>query len=187
MANFDSVVTSQNQAFSTIQGIATDAMDSLKAISLALNVDSPSFPIDSLDYDPGQPDKIVIDTGSVKIEKIISDIDGWIKKLSNVKSPEFPDAPSQGMLNHEVWDEVFMNDMKDNLNKYIQTMGIPDKIYQDSIFNEEYERNLQTLNDLFELADAKLGARGFSYTNDYGNSLKIDAQQKYQFDNMAIV
>ena len=86
------------------------------------------------------------------------------------------------MSNHKIWQDAFANKIEGSLSAYVSSMGIPDKIYQDAIFEEDKQRKLQTLNDLYELADAKTGARGFTYPNDHGTILKLDAQQKYQFD-----
>jgi len=67
--------------------------------------------------------------------------------------------PDFQMSNHKEWVDAFADKIETSLSSYIDSMGIPDKSYQDAIFNESYDRNLQTLNVLLELADAKTGSR----------------------------
>jgi hypothetical protein len=180
MADFDSVFNAQNEARNEVWDKAFNAIDWLTSASgtdysLGLLKDR------ELAYDPGQPEKILLDS-PIDLVGLFQKIDEFIDGIKNIAPPVFPDAPNFFMLNHEVWEEQFMDDIKASLWAYIQSMGIPDASYQNAIFNEDYERNLLVLNDLYNLADAKTGARGFSYPNDWGGALKIDAQVKYQYD-----
>jgi len=184
MADITGIVT---EAYQEIYNIAQNAFSNLTLASAGGYVDQTAAPFDqgTLEFDPGQPN-IVRFTSPISIDEIIRTIDTYIAKLSLITPPTFPEAPNMNMQDHEVWVSTLTTKMKSNLSSYIDSMGIPDVTYQNSIFNEELERNLQTLNDIYDLADAKTGARGFTYTNDFGNSLKIDAQQKYQFDRTQV-
>lgn len=90
------------------------------------------------------------------------------------------------MLKTKVWSDSFANQIENSLSNYLSTLGVPAVEFQSAIFNESVERNLQTLNDLLDLAEAKTGARGFTYPNSMTTILKLDAQQKWQFDRNQI-
>jgi hypothetical protein len=184
MADITSAVT---DAYQDIYDIAHSAFSNLTLASAGGYVDQTAAPFDqtTLKFDPGAPNTITY-VSPISIENLLNLIDYYIGQLSSITPPVFPDAPNMTMQDHEVWVSTLTTKMKSNLSAYIDSMGIPDVTYQNAIFNEEFERNLQTLNDLYDLADAKTGARGFTYINDFGNSLKIDAQQKYQFDRTQI-
>jgi hypothetical protein len=181
------ITATVSEAYQDIYGIAKDAFSNLTLASGGGYVNNEPAPFDqsTLEFDPGQPNTIKF-ISPVQIDALLQKIDFYIGKLSLITAPTFPPAPNMTMQDHEVWVSTLTTKMKSNLSDYIDSMGIPDVTYQNSIFNEEYERNLQTLNDIYDLADAKTGARGFTYTNDFGTSLKIDAQQKYQFDRTQI-
>jgi len=183
----DNIIDAVENSYGDIFDIAKEAFSSLTLASAGGYVDQIAAPFNqgTLQFDPGAPNTITF-VSPIQIENIIQTIDNYIDKLSLIKAPVFPNAPNMTMQDHEVWVSTLTAKMKSNLSSYIDSMGIPDVAYQNAIFNEEFERNLQTLNDLYDLADAKTGARGFTYTNDFGNSLKIDAQQKYQFDRTQI-
>lgn len=53
---------------------------------------------------------------------------------------------------------------------------------QDSIFNSDSERKLQTLNDSLNLVNAGMGARGFRLPNSMLTGARNEIIQKYQFD-----
>ena len=184
MADLQAEVTS---AYSDIVKISTEAFDNLKNAATGgfVDVSPAAFNLASLKFDPGAPDSIIF-KNPIDLATILTSIDSYIVKIGNVPAPVFPDTPDMQMKDHEVWSSTLATSMKSNIQGYITSMGIPDVSYQNAIFNEEYDRNLQTLNDVFDLADAKVGARGFSYSNDFGNGLKIDAQQKYQFDKTQV-
>ena len=185
MGTLDTVVSARNSAYDKIWDIAQGALNDLAASSR--NSSAPTYYGSAeLHFDPGIPAQIKFLAGTVDPSSIITKIDGYIGNLSNIQPPVFPDAPSFTMEDHQLWNDTFADKIKTSLSDYVTSMGVPDVAYQNAIFNEEYERNLQTLNDLYDLADAKTGAKGFSYTNDYGNGLKIDAQVKYQFDKTQV-
>ena len=181
MADKSDVQKAQLESYDKIWAIASQALTSLWGSSWSwLN------PAEgALKYEPGVPDIIKM-SSAFDIKSVYDDIDKYANQLKAVKMPVLPNAPESVMLATQVWEDDFAEQLKQSLSAYVISMGIPDIAYQNAIFNEEYDRNLQTLNDLYDLADAKTGAKGFTYTNDFGNSLKLDAQQKYQFDKMQI-
>lgn len=119
-------------------------------------------------------------------DSIIAEIEALTTQISAVTFNPPTNVPNFQMEDHKIWKDALADQIETSISSYITTMGIPDKSYQDAIFNESFDRNLQSLNDLYNLADAKVGARGFTYTNDQGTILKLDAQQKYQFDRNQI-
>ena len=181
------ITTTVTEAYQDIYDIAKESFEDLKRAAASGYIDnSPAvFNQTTLKFDPGTPNTIKFLT-PIDIEELLRLIDYYIGRLALIKAPVFPEAPNMIMQDHEVWVSTLTTKMKASLSSYIDSMGIPDVAYQNAIFNEEFERNLQTLNDLYDLADAKTGARGFTYINDFGNSLKIDAQQKYQFDRTQV-
>ena len=52
---------------------------------------------------------------------------------------------------------------------------------QSAVFNSGYERNLQTLNDTFDLAGARAGAKGQRYVNSMVKALQAQAMTTYQY------
>jgi hypothetical protein len=187
MASFDTVYASQDAAYKLIWDKAQDAMKDLKNASAGGYIDSnpAGFDLNTLKYDPGKPEEILLKL-PFNIEPLFQKIDDYIVQIKNVKAPIIPDAPNFQMQDHQIWSDPFAEKIKTSLSSYIDTMGIPDVTYQNAIFNEDFERNRSILNDQYDLADAKTGARGFTYTNDYGNGLKIDAQVKYQYDRTQV-
>jgi len=190
MADFDTVYQAQNAAYAEIWDTAQSALDALDAAAKYVSIQPADViairDMQTLEFDPGAPDKILLNQGPIALDDILRDVDYWISKLEKITPPTFPNNVNVKMEDHEIWDDAFADQIKGSLSNYITTMGIPDVAYQNSIFNEDYERNLVILNDLYELADAKTGARGFTYTNDFANSLKLDAQVKYQYDRTQV-
>lgn len=190
MADFDAVYTKQNEGFDAIWNIVQTALDDLKEASaggyfFGLNAEPDPYYESSAVFDPEAPNQLLVKL-PFDIEPLFVQIDGYIQRIANIQAPTFPDMPTVTMQDHEIWNEGFMDNLKTSLWDYVVSMGIPDKSYQDAIFNEDLERNVLILNDAFELADAKTGARGFTYPNDWGNSLKLDAQIKYTYDRTQV-
>jgi hypothetical protein len=191
MSNYTTGFTAQDAAYKEIWDIAQDAFYTLKTAGAGGYVDnSPADPADmqtlaTLEFDPGAPKLISINAGPIGLDAILSNVDEWISRIESIQAPVFPTNNTQ-MEDHQMWSDSFAEQIKSSLSDYITSMGIPDITYQNAIFNEDFERNLVILNDLYDLADAKTGARGFTYTNAYGNALKLDAQVKYQYDRTQV-
>lgn len=181
MASFDDVVQARNKAYDDIWDIAQGALSTLKSSSFNYSYANMET-LAGLRFDPGVPGEIKFLAGAVDPSSIIDKIDSYIQQLDKIQAPQFPNSTVFQMEDHQMWSDPFFDQIKSSLSSYISSMGIPDASYSNAIFNEEYERNLQTLNDMLDLADAKTGARGFSYPNDFGIALKIEAMSKYQFD-----
>ena len=122
----------------------------------------------------------------IAADSIIDIIMGMVANINAVTYVPPVSLPNFQMEDHKIWQDALADKIEAGLSDYIDTMGIPNAAYQNAIFNESYDRNLQVLNDLTELADAKTGARGFTYPNSMTTVLKLDAQQKYQFDRSQV-
>ena len=187
MADFSSVYASQNQGYQTVWQAAQAALNNVNTSSLWSAAPVTYTP--TTVYDPGA---ITPQVNKVSFQDIlntfgiIQSLNANIAQIQKITLPPLPDMPSFQMKNTVQWQDTFATQIQNSLSGYLTTMGIPDATYTNAIFKEDYDRNLQTLNDEFDLADAKTGARGFTYPNDYGNSLKIEAQAKYQFDKMQL-
>lgn len=95
-----------------------------------------------------------------------------------------------------VWNEASWGDLKTLLGQFNTTIlganaidtaigvlvGDTANRTQNAIYAADLERKQQTLRDLFSAASASAGSRGFNYPNSMVTALKLDAQQKYQFD-----
>lgn len=120
---------------------------------------------------------------SNKISSIISLVDGLVNQINQIKyTPPAMISQTFRMEDHAIWKSSLAAKIQDSLDTYLEDGGMPSIEFQNAIFNADKERKLQTLNDLYDLADAKIGARGFTYTNSQAIALKLDAQQKHQFD-----
>lgn len=117
------------------------------------------------------------------VDTYVSRIDDIARTISAIKyNPPNGFDPNFKMQDNYIWRGALSDSIKTELAAYLASDGIPTKEFQDAIFNTDIERKQQTLNDLYELADAKTGAKGFTYPNSMTTALKLDAQQKYQFD-----
>lgn len=166
--------------FDSLKAEAEDAIGDLK--TFATGAGAIFYGVDSWEgIDDLLPIKVITVTDSM-----IATVSALANKIGTVTYTPPPMITNFEMLDHKVWKDPLADQIEASISDYIISMGIPDKPYQDAIFNESYDRNLQVLNDLYELADAKVGARGFTYPNSMVTALKLDAQQKYQFDRNQI-
>jgi hypothetical protein len=115
-------------------------------------------------------------------DTMIAEVEALATEIGNIAYVPPTDIGPFQMIDHKVWKDALADQIEVSISTYISTLGIPEKAFQDAIFNESYERNQQTLNDMLDLADAKVGAKGFTYPNSMVTALKIEAMQKYQFD-----
>lgn len=127
---------------------------------------------------------IPLSTATDAMLKTVQDLATKIDKVKYI-APKGLD-PNFKMLDTKQWKSSFLESIQSNLSSYISSMGIPNSTYQNAIFNEDYDRKRQTLADLMGLADSKVGAKGFTYTNSQATVIKLDAQQKYQFDKSQV-
>lgn len=113
--------------------------------------------------------------------------------LNAIVVPTFAPLESAPSLN-PVWTEAFWVNLKallsesltacdaTNVDTLVTTLSSETERLQVALFAADRERKGQTLRDLYSAANATTGARGFSYPNSMTLALKLDAQQKYQFD-----
>lgn len=110
-------------------------------------------------------------------------------------APTLPSAPSLTGGTSAMWSETFWSNLKTKLTLFTDSITGADDIdsaidrlssdttkLQSALYAKEYERKTQTLRDLYSAADAATGAAGFSHPNSMSTALKLDAQQKFQFD-----
>lgn len=179
-ADVTSMLNGVKDAYAAAKSDADDAIASLKTYASAGL---------SATYDPAyEPlDRDIYPISTIKsVDDMLEIINGLADKIAGIQYVPPPPMPNFQMEDHKIWNDPFAEKIEEAMSDYLDTMGIPDKTFQDAIFNESYDRNLQTLHDLTELAEAKVGARGFTYPNSMVTILKLDAQQKYQFDRNQI-
>ena len=115
--------------------------------------------------------------------------------FTGISAPALPSAPSLAAGTSAMWSETFWTNLKTKLSAFTDNITGSDDIdsvvvkltsdtdkLQVALYAKEYERRTQTLRDLYSGADASSGAAGFSYPNSMTTALKLDAQQKFQFD-----
>jgi len=115
--------------------------------------------------------------------------------VAAVAAPALPSAPSLAGGTTAMWNETFWTGLKSKLTLFTDSITGSDDIdsavnrltsEQDrmtsALYAKEYERKTQTLRDLYSAADAATGAAGFTYPNSMTTAIRLDAQQKYQFD-----
>ena len=178
MAVTDLLATIESN-FDTLKASADDALAALK---LQAQWSAPNLTYGLGDTSVATTNEFIPIAIVNSVDDMIITVNNLAAKIDSINYNPPTELTSFEMLNHKVWSDVFADKIETSLSDYLTSMGIPDKSYQDAIFNEDYNRKLQTLNDLYDLADAKVGARGFTYNNDQSTALKLDAQQKYQFD-----
>jgi hypothetical protein len=110
-------------------------------------------------------------------------------------APALPSAPSVAAGTSSMWSETFWTNLKSKLTAFTDNITGADDIdtvvtkltadttkMQVALYAKDYERKTQTLRDLYSGAEASTGAAGFSFPNSMTTALKLDAQQKFQFD-----
>ena len=118
--------------------------------------------------------------------------------FTGLTAPSLGDLSTSGLLasgTTAMWNEGTWANLKTQLAQFTNfvansdsVLGTVSQLSSDAaaqhvaMYAEEYERKLQTLKDLFSAADASAGARGFSFPNSLNYALKIDAQQRFQFE-----
>jgi hypothetical protein len=182
MATVDEINSDVKSAYDLMKKEADTALTLLKTFS------SEQMPeVDYLEgrylYHPNFYIPIQKITGA---DDVISEINKLIPRIAAVSYVPPNNIPNFQMEDHKIWRDAFADKIESSLSSYLNSMGIPNASFQNAIFNESYDRNMQILNDNLDLADTKVGARGFTYPNDMVTSLKLDAQQKYTFDRTQV-
>lgn len=110
-------------------------------------------------------------------------------------APALPSTPTLDGATAPMWSETFWANLKTRLTTFTDSIVNADDVdtavtklageqtrMESALFYRDYERKSQALRDLYSAADASTGAAGFSYPNSMTVALKLDAQQKFQFD-----
>ncbi|OHD22878.1 MAG: hypothetical protein A2Y38_15875 [Spirochaetes bacterium GWB1_59_5] len=133
----------------------------------------------------------------------LSDADATIKSalaafdsaLDLIAVPTIGDAPDLSSYTAAKWNDsawtthkaliaAFVSDITsaDDLDTAVTKLTSDTTKLQNAMYAKDFERRSQVLRDLNSAADASTGAAGFSYPNSMTTALKLDAQQKFQFD-----
>lgn len=116
--------------------------------------------------------------------------------LAAIPAPSnLPAAPSLAGYTAPVWSDTFWTNLKNGLSAYLTNVTGSDDVdtlvtkltsettkLQVALYAADLERKQQALRDANSAANAATGARGFTFPNSMTVALKLDAQQKYQFD-----
>ena len=115
--------------------------------------------------------------------------------FSALVAPTLPSTVSLSGALAPMWNETFWSNLKSELAAFTSAITSSTSVdaavalltseqtqMESALFYRDYERKSQTLRDLYSAADVSTGARGFSYPTSMTTALKLDAQQKYQFD-----
>jgi len=115
--------------------------------------------------------------------------------LDLIVVPTIGDAPDLSSYTAAKWNDstwtthkaviaAFISDITsaDDLDTAVTKLTSDTTKLQNAMYAKDYERRTQVLRDLHSAADASTGAAGFTYPNSMTTALKLDAQQKFQFD-----
>lgn len=104
-------------------------------------------------------------------------------------------APNLSGYNAPIWSETYWTNLKTLLTDFTSTITSSDGVdttidkltnettqLQVALYAADRERKQQALRDSYSAADSSTGKKGFTYPNSMTVALKLDAQQKYQFD-----
>lgn len=103
--------------------------------------------------------------------------------LDDATEMQDPDA-SRVLHDSYVWTGNYMQMVQRAISSALNSggIGISDRL-QDAIFGKDRERRKQALSDALDMANAGLGARGFSLPTDYLLATRSELLQKYQWDD----
>ena len=178
----DTQVAEINKTYKELYDSVKEAIGELSAFSRGFTDVYYQFGQSNLQYVYADTDYIPIKAIKTA-DNMITTIKTLADKIGTIKYVPPPEIDGTfKMEKTRVWESDFANQISNSLSDYMTSMGIPAKEFQDAIFNEDYERKKIILEDLYDLADSKAGARGFTYPNSMITALKLDAQTKYQYD-----
>jgi len=129
-------------------------------------------------------------TGEVALLPTYTPID-----FTPVTIPTLPDAPSLTGGTTPLWNETYWSNLKTlitnftgsvtsstNLDTVITNLTTDQGKLNTAMYAADLERKQQALRDAYSAANSATGAKGFTFPNSMSNALKMDAQQKFQFD-----
>lgn len=168
-ADVTKIQTSNNSLFKEVKEKAFAAM--------ALLQDQAASMVEAATYDDhwsnsiDVPDVAIPTKLDINSLPTISEIMG---SIGNITADPFPVAPTSDELQKykkHVWESSQLDSIQAAVMDYISSMGMPDTIYQNAIFDAGKERLNRTLADQIDLIAAKTSADGFKYANGQTNAL----------------
>lgn len=113
-------------------------------------------------------------------------------------APSLITAPALGGYSAPQWSESFWANLKAGIDKFTGSItdqttlagvgGVLDMLTSDTekiqiaFYAEDLQRKQQVLRDLYSAANSQSGNKGFLFPQSMTTALKLDAQQKFQFD-----
>jgi len=176
MADISEIYGSNVSYFNDVKERAFSALERLESAALSAAFSKVTYS-DITVYDPGQLDKL--DISSLPS---VQDVMGTIQ---SIRPDQFPTAPSSDELSRykkHVWEGAQLDSIQTMLMSYVASMGMPDRAFQDAIFEADRERKQKTLQDALDLVAAQTSGRGFKYANGQTNAAMLDLMEKHQFD-----
>ena len=183
------VEATSTQTFITdVQNKATDAITNLKNIASGYIITTVNTP--TLAGGLGTYDNIP-DT-SLDIKTIL---DGLSAEWTTIAPPVIPSAPSLTGYTSPLWSETYWSNLKLLLTEFTSNITGSDdvdtvvtKLTSDTdklsvaMYQADLERKQQALRDVYSAAELNTANRGFLFPNSLTTALKLNAQQKFQFD-----
>jgi len=149
------------------------------------NYDALDFPVDT-PYGTTVPAAIF-----EKLDKTIDDIhdslDPFVANIQNVNADILSTLPNKVDVSdytQYTWDEAWWTTLKNKVQVFLDTTTslTETNAMQDAMYEKDLARRQYTLRDLYSAADVNTSAKGFLFPNSITTALKLDAQQKFQFD-----
>lgn len=114
----------------------------------------------------------------------------WTSVPSLIPAPTFADAKTPMWGVDSTWTslktgiDAFINNItgSDDIDSVLTKLTNDTTKYQVAFYAQDLERKQQVLRDLYSAANSSTGNKGFLFPNSMTTALKLDAQQKYQFD-----
>lgn len=134
----------------------------------------------------GTAPTINADTYQNNISGYLTDMDSYITSIEAISSPSFVgvDAPNLSTYNQPIWSEAYWTTLKTKVLTFLDTNTslTETDAMQNAMYQKDLSRRQQTLRDLYSAANSNTSAKGFLFPTSLTTALKLDAQQKYQFD-----
>lgn len=188
MATVDDLVTSTSNFITSMQNQAATAVTALSAAASAWTTFSWSA-VPAITLASSRPTITTDDSA------ITAALAAYTDALALITLPALATPPDLSSYTAPKWSETAWTNLKGLLTNFTSSITGSDDVdtvitkltsdtdkLQVAMYAADLERKRQVLRDLYSAADASTGAKGFTYPNSMTVALKLDAQQKYQFD-----
>lgn len=112
-------------------------------------------------------------------------LDAYISDINAIDvSTTIPSPPDLTGFTSAKWSETWWGNLKTEVQRFFTTSTslTETNAMQDAMYQKDLARRQQTLRDIYSAANSNTAARGFLFPTSLTTALKLDGQQKFQFD-----